>query len=133
MTIFQQVVTIGLCAVGTMFTRFLPFAVFSGKKPTPKYIEYLGKALPGAVFGMLVMYCLRNVNFTVQSYGIPELLSVAVTGRCTFGRKICFCPLRRERPFTWFLLILFFKNDGSAESFVSKPLCGAFFVDKERL
>lgn len=62
MTIFQQVVTIGLCAVGTMFTRFLPFAVFSGKKPTPKYIEYLGKALPGAVFGMLVMYCLRNVN-----------------------------------------------------------------------
>ena len=80
MTIFQQVVTIGLCAVGTMFTRFLPFAVFSGKKPTPKYIEYLGKALPGAVFGMLVMYCLRNVNFTVQSYGIPELLSVAVTG-----------------------------------------------------
>lgn len=32
MTIAQQIITIGLCAVGTMLTRFLPFAIFSEKK-----------------------------------------------------------------------------------------------------
>ena len=42
MTILQQAITIILCALGTMLTRFLPFLVFNPKKPTPKYIQYLG-------------------------------------------------------------------------------------------
>ena len=42
MTILQQAITIVLCAFGTLLTRFLPFLVFSPKKPTPKYIQYLG-------------------------------------------------------------------------------------------
>lgn len=78
MTFGQQVITIALCVIGTMITRFLPFIVFNSKKPTPKYIQYLGKALPSAVFGMLVIYCLKNVQFTGGSYGIPELISIAV-------------------------------------------------------
>ena len=41
MTILQQTITIILCALGTMLTRFLPFLVFNPKKPTPKYIQYL--------------------------------------------------------------------------------------------
>ena len=65
MTILQQAITIILCALGTMLTRFLPFLVFNPKKPTPKYIQYLGSALPGAIFGMLVVYCLRNVDVRV--------------------------------------------------------------------
>ena len=40
MTILQQTITIILCALGTMLTRFLPFLVFNPKKPTPKYIQY---------------------------------------------------------------------------------------------
>ena len=55
MTMSQQVITIALCVAGTMLTRFLPFAVFNGKRPTPRYIQYLGKVLPGAVFAMLVI------------------------------------------------------------------------------
>ena len=62
MTIPQQIITIAICVLGTMLTRFLPFLIFSSKKPTPKYIVYLGKALPCAVFGMLVVYCLKNVS-----------------------------------------------------------------------
>ena len=50
-----------------------------GKKPTPRYIQYLGKALPGAIFAMLVVYCLRNVNVLQFSYGLPELIAIAVT------------------------------------------------------
>ena len=78
MTVTQQVITIGLCVLGTMLTRFLPFLVFRASKPTPKYMVYLGKVLPGAISAMLVVYCLRNVSLTQYSYGLPEALGIAV-------------------------------------------------------
>lgn len=93
MTIAQQIITVGLCAVGTMLTRFLPFAIFSGKKSTPKYIRYLGNALPGAIFGMLVVYCLKGIDFTVKSYGIPELLSVGLTAVLHIWKKNMFLSI----------------------------------------
>lgn len=71
--------TIALCVAGTMATRFLPFLVFSDKRPIPKYIRYLGRALPGAVFGLLIVYCLRDVNVLTGSHGLPELAAMAVT------------------------------------------------------
>ena len=52
---------------------------FGGKKPTPRYIQYLGKVLPGAIFAMLVVYCLRNVTPLAGSHGLPELIAVAAT------------------------------------------------------
>lgn len=76
MTLIQQLITIGMVILGTVLTRFLPFLVFPAGKPTPKYIQYLGKVLPAAVFGLLVVYCLRNVNLLTGSHGIPELLSI---------------------------------------------------------
>lgn len=78
MTVTQQIITIAICALGTMATRFLPFLIFRANKPTPKYIQYLGKALPAAIFGMLVVYCLKNVDLLSDSYGLPELISIAV-------------------------------------------------------
>lgn len=79
MTIVQQVITIGLCVAGTMLTRFLPFLVFSSNKPTPKFVQYLGNALPAAVFGMLIVYCLKNVSVLEGSHGIPEAIAIGVT------------------------------------------------------
>ncbi len=79
LTIPQQIITIGICVLGTMSTRFLPFLVFSSNNPTPKYIQYLGKALPCAVFGMLVIYCLKNVSVFSGSHGIPELIAIVVS------------------------------------------------------
>ena len=79
MTITEQIITIAKCVLGTMLTRFLPFAVFRSSRSTPRYIQYLGKVLPGAVFAMLVIYCLRNVSLLQGSHGLPELLAIAVT------------------------------------------------------
>lgn len=79
MTLFQEIITVGLCVAGTMLMRFLPFLIFSPKRPTPKYIQYLGKVLPGAIFAMLVIYCLRNVSLFQGSRGIPEIIAIAVT------------------------------------------------------
>lgn len=79
MTLTQQIITIAICALGTMATRFLPFLLFSDKRPTPRYIQYLGKALPAAIFGMLVVYCLKNVDLLSGSHGVPELIAILVT------------------------------------------------------
>ena len=77
MTLTQQIITVALCALATMATRFLPFIVFRANKPTPKYIKYLGAALPGAIFGMLVVYCLKDVSVFSGSHGIPEGIAIA--------------------------------------------------------
>ena len=74
----QQLVTILMVVLGTMLTRVLPFLLFPAGKPTPKYLQYLGKVLPAAVFGLLVVYCLRNVSIVSGSHGIPELIAIAV-------------------------------------------------------
>ena len=79
MTLQQQIITIAMCVVGTMLTRFLPFLVFRPKRPTPRYIQYLGRVLPGAIFAMLIIYCLRDVSLLQGSHGLPELISIAVT------------------------------------------------------
>ncbi len=76
MTLTQQILTIAMVVLGTALTRFLPFLIFPSGKPTPKYIQYLGRFLPAAVFGLLVVYCLRNVDLLSGSHGIPELLSI---------------------------------------------------------
>lgn len=78
MSLPQQMITIAMCVLGTMATRFLPFLVFSPQKPTPHYIQYLGRALPAAVFGMLVVYCLKNISLFTGSHGLPELLAIAL-------------------------------------------------------
>lgn len=78
MTLTQKIITIAVVVLGTLLTRFLPFLLFPAGKPTPKYIRYLGAVLPPAVFGMLVIYCLKNASLFSGNHGIPELISVAV-------------------------------------------------------
>ncbi|BDF59764.1 branched-chain amino acid transport protein AzlD [Christensenellaceae bacterium] len=78
MTVAQQAITIGMVVLGTLITRFLPFLVFPADKPTPKFIQYLGKVLPAAVLGLLVIYCLRDVSIFTGNRGIPEAICIAV-------------------------------------------------------
>ena len=88
MTVWQQVITIGLCVAGTMLTRFLPFLIFKEDRKTPGFVQYIGKYLPSAVFGMLVVYCLKNVNLFAGTHGIPEILaSAAVVGLHVWKRN----------------------------------------------
>ncbi len=77
-TIFQIVITIAAIALGAMLTRFLPFLLFPENKEIPPIVDYLGNVLPPAMMGLLVVYCLRNVNIMQGSRGIPELLGIAV-------------------------------------------------------
>lgn len=93
MTSQQQIITIIILAVITFMTRALPFLVFPAGKPTPKYIQYLGKALPLAVFGMLVVYCLKDVQWLDGSHGIPEILGIAAVVLMHLWRRQLFLSM----------------------------------------
>ena len=72
---------IAVMSIVTIVIRFLPFLVF--RNEPPKYISYLGKVLPPAIIGMLVIYCLKDITPSVSPYGIPELIAVA----CVVGMQ----------------------------------------------
>jgi len=72
------VLMIAVTASVTIALRFLPFLIFGGNRKTPAYVSYLGKVLPYAIMGMLVVFCLKNVSIAAAPHGIPELIASAV-------------------------------------------------------
>lgn len=70
-----------ICVVSviTMFTRAFPFLLFGGKKEIPSIITTLGKLLPPAIMGILVVYCVKGVTLFSYPYGLPEWISIVVT------------------------------------------------------
>ena len=73
-------ITIAACTAATMLTRFLPFLIFSSKdQQPPEVVRYLGRVLPAAIFGMLILYCLKGVSVFTGSHGIPEAIAIGVT------------------------------------------------------
>ncbi|MCI8464672.1 MAG: branched-chain amino acid transporter AzlD [Lachnospiraceae bacterium] len=69
------VFTILTIAAATFFTRLLPFLLFPANKKTPDFILYLGRVLPYAIMGMLIIYCFKDVDFLSWPCGLPELLA----------------------------------------------------------
>ncbi|MBQ4605567.1 MAG: AzlD domain-containing protein [Clostridia bacterium] len=75
MTKLHAVLLVAVTSAVTILLRFLPFAIFSGNRKTPAYVTYLGKVLPYAIMGMLVVFCLKGVSLTAAPYGIPEAIA----------------------------------------------------------
>ena len=77
LTTGQALAIVGAVTLGAIITRFLPFLLFPDSKPVPKVVEYLGRTLPAAMMGLLVVYCLRNVDLAAAPHGLPELIALA--------------------------------------------------------
>lgn len=75
---WRSLIIIVLVALTTLATRALPFILFPSGKKVPKAVEYLGKVLPPAVIGMLVVYCFKSVSITRSPFGLPEFIAGAV-------------------------------------------------------
>lgn len=78
MTSVQAFMTLLAVMAGTLVTRFLPFLIFPEHKEPPKFILYLGKVLPAAVIGLLVVYCMKGVELLSSPHGLPEAAAVGV-------------------------------------------------------
>ena len=76
MNLTHSILTVAVISAVTIALRFLPFLLF-GRRKTPPFILYLGKVLPYAIMGMLVVFCLRNISFADAPHGLPELISCA--------------------------------------------------------
>ncbi len=76
LTTVQTLILILAITAGTQLTRWLPFLLFPENKKPPKVVTYLGKVLPPAMMGLLVVYCLKNVNFISVSNWLPEMISI---------------------------------------------------------
>lgn len=74
----HSVLLVAVVAAVTILIRFLPFLIFGSNRKTPEFITWLGKVLPYAIMGMLVIYCLKDVSVTSSPFGIPELVGCAV-------------------------------------------------------
>ena len=75
MTLSQEIITIGMVVLGTALTRYLPFLLFPAGKPTPKYIQYLGKVLELLLPDICLFFCFRQENLRLSIYSIWEKYS----------------------------------------------------------
>ncbi|MBQ7294972.1 MAG: branched-chain amino acid transporter permease [Clostridia bacterium] len=87
MTFNEKLITIGMIILATLIMRFLPFIIFPDNKPTPKFIQYMGKVLPGAVFSLLIIYSLKSVDILSGGHGLPELIAIVITELCHLWKK----------------------------------------------
>ena len=81
----KSAIIVGVMAAVSALLRFLPFVVF--RKRTPPYIAYLGRVLPPAIIGMLVVYCLKDVTLTAAPYGLPELIACLTVAAVQLWRR----------------------------------------------
>ena len=58
--------------------EILPFIIFSVKRKIPEFVNCIGRYLPSTVFGMLVIYCLKDVQLLQGNYGISKMISILV-------------------------------------------------------
>jgi branched-subunit amino acid transport protein AzlD len=86
-TTVQILATIGILALGTALTRFLPFVLFRNVGNAPPYVHYLGKLLPQAAISLLVVYSLRYVSFTASPHALPEIIAVAAVAALHIWKK----------------------------------------------
>ena len=78
---------IAVTALVTMGLRFLPFLIFGENRKTPPLISYLGQVLPYAIMGMLVVYCLKDMNLTAAPFGIPEIIGCTIVALLHFWKR----------------------------------------------
>ena len=93
MTTTQQAITILVVVLGTLLPRFLPYLIFTEGRRVPQVITDLGRLLPPAVFGLLVVYCLRNVNIADPAQFILSALALVVTAALNFWRSDMLFPM----------------------------------------
>lgn len=93
MTLTQEIITIAMGVLGVHFCRLLPFWIFPANRPVPEYIRYLGRVLPAAMFGMLVIYCYKNVDVFSGYRGAADFIAGAITLALHLWRKNMFLSM----------------------------------------
>ncbi|PAF50331.1 AzlD domain-containing protein [Helicobacter sp. 13S00477-4] len=86
----DSILIVLIIIIATILTRSLPFIIFNPKRPAPKFLLYLGKVLPMAVVGMLIVYCLKAIDLSHSPFGFNEIIALlcVVFLQCVFKMSI---------------------------------------------
>ena len=87
MNTVHSILLIAVISLVTILIRFLPFLVFQNEDNMPKAFRYLGGVLPGAVMGMLAVYCFKSTVITAWPFALPEIIASAVVVALYLWRK----------------------------------------------
>ena len=74
----HALIIIAVMGLMTLATRILPVLVFGRGEKVPDYILYLGKVVPYTAMGLLIVYCLKDVQVLEAPHALPEIISLAV-------------------------------------------------------
>ena len=104
----HSLIIVAMVALATQITRWTPFLLFSGDKKLPKVVEDLGRLLPPAMMGLLVVYCLKNMNLFAGTHGIPEILASAAVVRLHVWKRNTLLSIAVGTVFYMFLVQVVF-------------------------
>lgn len=110
MSFSQQMITLAVVILALQLCRWVAFWVFPAHQAIPSYVQYLGYALPPAVFGMLVIYCYKNVDILGRYHGLPELIAGAVVIALHLWRRNMFISILVGTGFYMLLVQKIFIN-----------------------
>ena len=88
-----MVITVAIVVAATLLTRFSAFLIFPPGKKAPAFVQYLGKTLPAAVMGMLVVYTFKDTVVISYPYGVPELIALLVTAGMHLWKRNMFMSI----------------------------------------
>lgn len=74
----KDILMVGIIAICTFATRVFPFALFGRGQEPSKLVRYLGKSLPGAVIAVLLVYCVKTIDFAIISTYVPQFISITI-------------------------------------------------------
>lgn len=83
----HDILIVAVISAVTIMIRVLPFIIFRDKDDVPQTVRYLVEVLPGAVMGMLVVYCLKDIDLSAAGHGVPQILSVIATAAAYLWRR----------------------------------------------
>lgn len=78
MSNYEIYIAIIIMAVVNYFTRVFPFLFFR-KNELPSYIVFIERFFPAVIMTILIVYSIRDIDFTLVPYGVKELGAILFT------------------------------------------------------
>lgn len=69
---------IAVMALVNFFTRVFPFLFFR-KNELPSYIVFIEKFFPAVIMTILIVYSVKDVDFSLAPYGLKEIAGIVFT------------------------------------------------------
>jgi branched-subunit amino acid transport protein AzlD len=79
MSSYEIYIAIFIMTIVNFFTRVFPFLFFR-KNDLPAFVLFIEKYFPSVIMTILIVYTLKDVDFSSVPYGLKELGGIVFTG-----------------------------------------------------